>query len=63
MGVRQVALPIQGKGRARQRWFRKGLRWRTGCEGRISVEANVADLDADGRAALAFLRRMTASSP
>jgi IS5 family transposase len=21
----------------RQRWFRRGLRWRTGCEGRISV--------------------------
>jgi IS5 family transposase len=37
MGVRRVVLPMQGKAHPRQRWFRKGLRWRTGCEGRIST--------------------------
>lgn len=42
-GVRRVVLPRTGqKSRARraherQRWFRRGLRWRVGCEGRISV--------------------------
>jgi IS5 family transposase len=42
-GVRRVVLPRQGpKSPARrayehQRWFRRGQRWRVGCEGRISV--------------------------
>ncbi len=42
-GVRRVVLPRPGKKTAarraheRQRWFRRGLRWRVGCEGRISV--------------------------
>jgi len=42
-GVRRVILPRQGqKSPARrayehQRWFRRGQRWRVGCEGRISV--------------------------
>jgi IS5 family transposase len=42
-GVRRVVLPARGKKSAarriheRQRWFRRGQRWRTGCEGRISV--------------------------
>jgi IS5 family transposase len=42
-GVRRVILPRQGpKSSARhayerQRWFRRGQRWRVGCEGRISV--------------------------
>jgi IS5 family transposase len=44
LGVEQVALP-RPRGRPaptakpppRQRWFRRALRWRTGCEGRISV--------------------------
>ncbi len=45
LGVGHVALP-RPHGRpgphakpppARQRWFRQALRWRTGCEGRISV--------------------------
>jgi IS5 family transposase len=42
-GVRRVVLPRPGRKRAarraheRQRWFRRGLRWRVGCEGRISV--------------------------
>ena len=35
-GVRQVCLP-RGRGQPRPRWFRRALRWRTGCEGRISV--------------------------
>jgi len=35
-GVRRVALP-RGRGQPRPRWFHRALRWRTGCEGRISV--------------------------
>lgn len=43
MGVRYVAVPNRNtrseerKRRQRSRWFKKGQRWRTGCEGRISV--------------------------
>ena len=40
LGVRHVALPPRGRGRPRLprvRWLRRALRWRTGCEGRISV--------------------------
>jgi IS5 family transposase len=43
MGVRWVAVPSrktsseERKKLQRQRWFRAGQRWRTGCEGRISV--------------------------
>jgi IS5 family transposase len=42
-GVRRVILPRQGpksparRAYERQRWFRRGQRWRVGCEGRISV--------------------------
>jgi IS5 family transposase len=42
-GVRRVVLPRQGaksaarRSHERQRWFRRGQRWRVGCEGRISV--------------------------
>jgi IS5 family transposase len=42
-GVRRVVLPAQGRKSPsrrtfeQQRWFRRGQRWRTGCEGRISV--------------------------
>jgi IS5 family transposase len=42
-GVRRVVLPRAGPTSAarrayeRQRWFRRGARWRVGCEGRISV--------------------------
>ncbi len=42
-GVTQVCVPATGRPSAarwqvqHQRWFRRGLRWRTGCEGRISV--------------------------
>jgi IS5 family transposase len=42
-GIRRVVLPARGRKSAarraheRQRWFRRGQRWRTGCEGRISV--------------------------
>jgi len=42
-GVRRVVLPRPGpktparRAYERQRWFRRGLRWRVGCEGRISV--------------------------
>jgi IS5 family transposase len=43
MGVRRVAVPSRStksserKELQRTRWFRSGQRWRTGCEGRISV--------------------------
>ena len=43
MGVRRVAVPSRStknserKKLQRTRWFRSGQRWRTGCEGRISV--------------------------
>jgi IS5 family transposase len=42
-GVRRVILPRRGpksparRAVERQRWFRRGQRWRVGCEGRISV--------------------------
>jgi IS5 family transposase len=42
-GVRRIVLPARGRKSAarraheRQRWFRRGQRWRTGSEGRISV--------------------------
>jgi IS5 family transposase len=42
-GIRRVVLPQAGRKsparrtHERQRWFRRGQRWRVGCEGRISV--------------------------
>lgn len=49
-GVRRVVLPKLGKksparrAYERQRWFRQGLRWRVGSEGRISVVKRRHDL-------------------
>src|SRR2546428_13117642 len=40
LGVKQVVLPgasKRSKEKERKRWFRRALRWRTGCEGRISA--------------------------
>jgi IS5 family transposase len=43
MGVKRVSIPNHSTKSAerrryqKQRWFRKGQKWRTGCEGRISV--------------------------
>ncbi|HEX2663786.1 MAG TPA: ISNCY family transposase [Candidatus Acidoferrum sp.] len=43
MGVKKVALPARGrlsqkrKERQKQRWFRRALRWRAGCESTIST--------------------------
>jgi len=43
MGVRRVAVPnrntrsLERKALQRSRWFKNGQKWRTGCEGRISV--------------------------
>jgi IS5 family transposase len=40
MGVKQVVLPgasKRSKETQRKRWYRRALRWRTGCEGRISA--------------------------
>jgi IS5 family transposase len=42
-GVKRVSIPshatksVARKQRQKQRWFKKGQKWRTGCEGRISV--------------------------
>jgi IS5 family transposase len=43
MGVKRVSIPnhstksVERRRYQKQRWFRKGQKWRTGCEGRISV--------------------------
>lgn len=43
MGVERVSIPNYAtrdpvrRGRQKQRWFKRGQKWRTGCEGRISV--------------------------
>jgi transposase, IS5 family len=43
MGVKRVAIPNRStksserKREQKKRWFRIGQKWRTGCEGRISV--------------------------
>src|SRR5215217_7520813 len=50
-GVRRVALPHTGpptaasRARERERWFRRGYRWRAGIEGRIGVLQRVYGLD------------------
>jgi IS5 family transposase len=50
-GVRRVALPQAGppttasRARERERWFRRGYRWRSGIEGRIGVLRRVYGLD------------------
>ena len=43
MGVKRVSVPNRNtksaarRQKQKQRWFKRGQRWRTGCEGRISV--------------------------
>jgi IS5 family transposase len=43
MGVKRIAIPNRRtrsearREKQKQRWFKRGQRWRTGCEGRISV--------------------------
>jgi transposase, IS5 family len=43
MGVKRVCIPDRSsknrerKRQQKKRWFRSGQKWRTGCEGRISV--------------------------
>jgi IS5 family transposase len=43
MGVKRVSIPnrstksVERRRYQKQRWFRKGQKWRTGCEGRISI--------------------------
>jgi IS5 family transposase len=43
MGVKQVSIPnrstrsVERRQLQKSRWFKKGQKWRTGCEGRISV--------------------------
>ena len=51
MGVKKVSIPNRStKSAARRklqktRWFKKGQKWRTGCEGRISVLKTTARAD------------------
>jgi transposase, IS5 family len=50
-GIRRVALPQTGppttasRARERERWFRRGYRWRSGIEGRIGVLRRVYGFD------------------
>ncbi len=50
-GIRRVALPQSGpptaasRARERERWFRRGYRWRSGIEGRIGVLRRVYGFD------------------
>ena len=50
-GIRRVALPHAGpptqasRARERERWFRRGYRWRSGIEGRIGVLRRVYGFD------------------
>ena len=43
MGVKRVSVPSRStesparRQHQKQRWFKKGQKWKTGCEGRISV--------------------------
>ena len=72
-GVRRVALPHTGpptaasRARERERWFRRGYRWRAGIEGRIGVLQRVYRLDrcpdhgADGVARWVGLGVLTAN--
>ena len=51
MGVKRVCIPnrssksIERKREQKKRWFRNGQKWRTGCEGRISVVKRRNGLD------------------
>jgi IS5 family transposase len=51
MGVKRVCIPnrssksVERKREQRKRWFRNGQKWRTGCEGRISVVKRRNGLD------------------
>jgi len=43
IGVKRISIPnhstksVERRKHQKQRWFRKGQKWRTGCEGRISI--------------------------
>jgi Transposase DDE domain len=62
-GVRRVILPRRGpkspaqRAYERQRWFRRGQRWRVGCEGRISVLKRRHGLDRCRYHGLAGMKR------
>jgi len=51
MGVKRVSIPnrstksAERKREQKKRWFKKGQKWRTGCEGRISVVKRRHGLD------------------
>ena len=51
MGVKRVCIPNRSsksrerKREQKKRWFRNGQKWRTGCEGRISVVKRRHGLD------------------
>jgi IS5 family transposase len=50
-GVKRVCIPnrstksLERKREQKKRWFRNGQKWRTGCEGRISVVKRRHGLD------------------
>jgi hypothetical protein len=44
---------VAARGRPRPRWFRQALRWRTGCEGRVSVLKHRHGLGGDGTSPIA----------
>ena len=50
-GVKRICIPnrssksLERKLEQRKRWFRDGQKWRTGCEGRISVVKRLHGLD------------------
>jgi IS5 family transposase len=51
MGVKRACIPnratksLERKREQKKRWFRNGQKWRTGCEGRISVVKRRHGLD------------------
>ena len=55
-GVKRVCIPNRStksperKREQKKRWFRNGQKWRTGCEGRISVDGDMASTAAATRA-------------
>jgi len=63
MGVSPVSIPNYAtrdparRSRQKQRWFKRGQKWRTGVEGRISVLKRRHDLDRSRYPGLDGMRR------
>ena len=62
-GVERISIPNYStrdpvrRGRQKQRWFKRGQKWRTGCEGRISVLKRRHGLDRSRYRGLDGMRR------